>query len=130
MPPLKAAWRCQRVCGFRYAGDMRVLRRRTREGVAQDLDDLLGLAGDRQGGAVDLLEGVIVLGRMQRDQRLAERRGVSGVERGVPLAVLLAEAHDDDIGALDQRARADGVDPGADVVVPERKLLLAEDGCA
>jgi hypothetical protein len=23
MPPVKAAWCCQRVCGFRYAGDMR-----------------------------------------------------------------------------------------------------------
>ena len=23
MPPVKAAWRCRHVCGFRYAGDMR-----------------------------------------------------------------------------------------------------------
>jgi hypothetical protein len=24
-PPVKAAWRCQHVCGFRYAGDIRQL---------------------------------------------------------------------------------------------------------
>src|SRR3954466_14077152 len=64
---------------------------------------------------------------MKRDERLAERGGVARVERGVPLAVLLAEAHDDDVGALDQRPRADRVDPGADVVLPERALFVAED---
>jgi class 3 adenylate cyclase len=72
----------------------------------------LGFASDGQRGTVDLLERVIVLGRMQGDQRLAEGRGVAGIGRGVPLPVLLAEAHHHDVGLLDQRARADGVDPG------------------
>ena len=50
-----------------------------------------------------------------------------GVERGVPLAVLLAEADDDDVGRLQQRARADRVDARAQVVLPERLVLGAED---
>jgi hypothetical protein len=65
---------------------------------------------------------------VQRDQRLAERRRVAGVEGGVPLPVLLAEAHHDDVGLLDQRPRPDGVDARPEMVVPERALLLAEDG--
>src|SRR3954451_12252537 len=103
------------------------LRRRVSDDVSEDVDDVLGLAGDGQRGTVDLLEGVIVVGRMQRDQRLAQRGGVARVERGVPLPVLLAEAHHHHIGLLDQRACPDGVDPGAEMVVPERTLLLAED---
>jgi hypothetical protein len=39
------------------------LGRRARERVPEDLDDLLGVADDGQGGAVDLLEGMIVLRR-------------------------------------------------------------------
>jgi hypothetical protein len=84
------------------------LWRRTREHVPQDVDHLLGLACDGLRRAIDLLEGVIVLGRVQGDQRLAQRRGVSGVERGVPLPVLVPEAHDDDVGPLDQRPRSEG----------------------
>ena len=42
---------------------------------------------------------VVLLG-MERDERLAERGRVAGVEGGVPLLVLVAEAHDDDVGPL------------------------------
>ena len=77
------------------------------EHVPEDVDHLLGLARHGQRGAVDLLEGVVVLGRVQRDQRLAERRGVAGVERGVPLPVLLSEPHHDDVG-LARSASASG----------------------
>jgi hypothetical protein len=41
--------------------------------------------------------------------------------------VLLAEAHHDDVRALDQRACADRVHAGADVVAPERPLLGPQD---
>ena len=98
-----------------------------RERIPEDRHDLLGIACHGQRGTVDLLEGVIVLGRVQRDQRLAQRRGVAGVERGVPLSVLLAEAHDNNVGSLDQRAGADRVDSGPDVVVPVGTPLLAEN---
>jgi hypothetical protein len=98
--------------------------------VAQDVDDLLGLACDRERRPVDLLERVVVALGMQDDERLAQRRRVAGVERRVPLAVLLAETHDDDIGALEQRAGADRIHPGAEVVVPERPLLLTQDRAA
>src|SRR4051812_1542017 len=95
------------------------------EHVAQDAHDLLGLAGDGQRGAVDLLERVVVLGWVQGDQRLAERAGEARVEGGVPLAVLLAEAHDDSVGLADQRARADRVDARAERVAEERLARLA-----
>jgi hypothetical protein len=70
---------------------------------------------------------VVVLLRVQGDQRLAERGRHAGVERGVPLAVLLTEADDDHVGRLEQRARADRVDTGTQVVLPERLVLGAED---
>ena len=59
--------------------------------------------------------------------RLAERRRVAGLEGGVPLAVLVAEADDDHVGAAQQRLGADRVHPGALVVLPEALVLGAED---
>ena len=83
-------------------------RRRLRacpDRVAEDRDDLLGLAGDGERGAVDLLERVVVLGRVQGDQRRPERRRLAGVEGRVPLLVLVAEPDDDHVGLAQQRAR-------------------------
>ena len=87
----------------------------------------MAAARHRERGAVDLLERVVVLGRVQGDDRLAERRGVARVERGVPLPVLVAEAHDDHVGTAQEGLRADRVDAGALVVVPELVGLGAED---
>jgi hypothetical protein len=55
---------------------------------------------------------------------------INGLPSAVPLPVLLAEAHHHHVGPFDQGPRSDGVDPRPDVVVPERALLLAEDGRA
>ena len=49
--------------------------------------DLLWRFGHRQGGGVDLLEGVVELGIVDDDQRLAQRRRIARFERRVPLAV-------------------------------------------
>ena len=94
--------------------------------VAEDVDHLLGAARGRLGGAVDLLQGVVELGVVEGDDRLAEGGRVAGVEGGVPLAVFVAEADDDDVGVADQRLGADRVDAGALVVAPEGLALLAE----
>ena len=66
--------------GWRLAGQLAA------DDVAEDVDDLLGGAGGGLGGAVDLLQGVVELRIVQGDDRLAERRGVTGVEGRVPLA--------------------------------------------
>jgi len=60
------------------------------------LDYLFGFACHGKGRVVDFLVRVIVLGRVQGEQWLSERSGVAGVERGIPLPVLLPEAHDHD----------------------------------
>src|SRR4051794_4634413 len=83
---------------------------RSLDHVAQDLDHLLGLARDGERGAVDLLERVVVLARVQRHERLAQSGGVAGVEGRVPLAGLLAQTHAHPLGVVDQRA---GAGPGA-----------------
>jgi hypothetical protein len=69
---------------------------------------------------------VVELAVVQGDDRLAEGGGVAGVEGGVPLAVFVAEADDDDVCGADQRLSADRVDAGAHVVAPERRRLLPE----
>ena len=63
---------------------------------------------------------------VEGDDRLAQRRRVAGVEGGVPLPVLVAEADHDHVGVADQGLGADRVDPGALVVAPEGIRLLAE----
>ncbi len=78
--------------------------------IPEDVDHLLGLARGGLGGAVDLLQRVVQLGVVEGEDRLAERGGEAGVERGVPLAVLVAEADDDEVGGADQRLGADRVD--------------------
>src|SRR5688572_3321365 len=100
---------------------------RSRYRVAQDLDHLLGALGRRHRGPVDLLERVREVVVVQGDEGLTERRRVPGLEGRVPLAVLVAEADDDHVGAAQQRLRAHGVDTGALVVLPEPLLLGAED---
>ena len=70
---------------------------------------------------------MVVVGRVQGDDRLAERGGEAGVEGGVPLLVLLAEADHDHVGLADQGLGADRVDARALVVLPEVLILLAED---
>ena len=66
-----------------------------------------------QGGAVDLLERVIKLAIVEGGVGLAEGRSVAGVKSGIPLAVLIAEADDDNVGGTDQRLSADRVDARA-----------------
>ena len=95
--------------------------------VSEDLDHLLGRLGDGHRCPVDLLERVGEVGVVQGDQRLAERGGVAGLERRVPLAVLVAEADDDDIGAAEQGLGADSVDASPLAVLPEALRLCAED---
>src|SRR6476659_2383909 len=92
--------------------------------VAEDGDDLLGGAGGGLGGAVDLLQGVVELPIVEGDDRLDEGGGVAGVEGVVPLAVVVAEADDDDVGVADQGLGADRVDAGTRVVAPEGLALL------
>ena len=70
---------------------------------------------------------MVVVGRVQGDDRLAERGREAGVEGRVPLLVLLAEADDDHVGAADQRLGADRIDARALVVLPEGLVLVAED---
>src|SRR6266511_4714328 len=65
--------------------------------VAEDLDDLLRRLGDGHRGSVDLLERVGQLAIVNGDDRLAEGSGVSGLERGVPLPVLVAKPHHDHV---------------------------------
>ena len=89
------------------------------EHVAQDLHDLVGGRAPRLGGGVDFLERVDDVLAVKRDVRLVQGRAVAGVEGGVPLLVLVAEAHDDHVGLLDQRAGPDGVDLRRLVVAPE-----------
>lgn len=48
---------------------------------------LLWRFSHRQGGGVDLLKGVVELGIVDDDQRLAQRRRIARFERRVPLAV-------------------------------------------
>jgi hypothetical protein len=54
-------------------------------------------------------------------------RGIAGVEGGVPVPVLLAEAHDDDVGTLVSDRVRMAFTPGTDVVVPELRSLVAGD---
>jgi len=100
------------------------------EDIAQRLGDLVGGLAGGEGGGVDLFEGVAEVGRMEGDQRRAVGGGLAGVEGGVPLPVLVAEADDDDVGAGEGRAGSDGVEFGGGVVVPEGVGFGAEDGGA
>jgi len=68
-----------------------------------------------------------MLGLVDDNDGLAERRGIAGVERRVPLLVFLAEAHDHDVCLLDQCTGADGVELRTLVVVPELVGLGPED---
>src|SRR5436190_17157102 len=97
------------------------------EHVPEDVHHLLRRLRGRHRSPIDLFERVVVLVRVQADDRLAERRGEAGVEGRVPLLVLLPEAHDDDVRLPDQRLRADRVDPGALMVLPEAIGLVAEN---
>jgi hypothetical protein len=94
--------------------------------VAEHVDDLLGGASGRLGGTVDLLQGMVEVGIVEGDDRLAEGGGVAGVECRVPLTVFVAEADDDDVGGADQRLRPDRVDAGPLVIAPERLGLVAQ----
>src|SRR5690606_24595846 len=80
------------------------------EDVPQSLYDLVGGRAPSLGLGVDLLEGVDDVRVMEGHIRLAESGAVAGIEGGVPLLVLVAEAHHDHVALLDQGARADGVD--------------------
>src|SRR4051812_25322557 len=62
--------------------------------VAQNVHDLARVAGRAERGAVHFLERMVEIAVVQGDDRLAERGGEAGVEGSVPLAVLVAEAHD------------------------------------
>src|SRR5436190_12069302 len=70
--------------------------------VAEDVHDLISRASCGLRGAVDLLESMVQLGVVQRDDRLGQGGGISRLEGGVPLPVPVAEADDDDVGGADQ----------------------------
>mmetsp|Transcript_472 Transcript_472/g.1320 ORF Transcript_472/g.1320 Transcript_472/m.1320 type:complete len:229 (+) Transcript_472:273-959(+) len=95
--------------------------------IRQRIDDLLRLFAHHVGARIDLLEHVRDGRWMQRDNGLAQRRRISRIERGVPLAVLLTESHHDDIGLAEQGLRAHGVHVGADLVPVGSFLLHAQD---
>ena len=78
--------------------------------------------------SIDFLKRVVMLRRMQGDDGLAQSRGVTGVESRIPLFILFAEPHDDDVGLLDQCLGADSVQLRALAVVPELIRLGAENG--
>jgi hypothetical protein len=69
--------------------------------IAQRVGHLGGRLGHRLGGGIDLFQRMGVFGRMQHDQRRAQRHGIACIEGRVPLPVFLAKADDDDIGLLD-----------------------------
>ena len=69
---------------------------------------------------------MIQRGVMQGDDGLAQCTRVTGIEGGVPLAVLVAEAHHHNIGLFDLRTCANGVDAGSLAVMPEAVLLGAQ----
>src|SRR5436190_20180920 len=97
------------------------------DGVAQDLHDLIGGLRGRHRGAVDLLQGVGELIFVERDDRLAQRGRVAGLERRVPLLVLVPEPHHHHVGLAKERLGAHRVDARALVVAPELLVLLAQD---
>mmetsp|Transcript_45033 Transcript_45033/g.144923 ORF Transcript_45033/g.144923 Transcript_45033/m.144923 type:complete len:205 (-) Transcript_45033:61-675(-) len=102
-----------------------VSRRGQRAGddVRQRLHNLRHLLAHRHRRRVNLLHRMPKRRRVQRDDWLPLGGGVAGVERGVPLPVLLAQANDDHVCLIDERARPDCVHAGADAV-PVRPLLL------
>ena len=65
---------------------------------------------------------------MQGDDRSAKCRGIAGIKSGVPLFVLVTETDDHDICPLDQSTGADGVHPGALVIMPKGLFLAAQNG--
>ena len=67
---------------------------------------------------------------VKNDQRLTQRRRVPCIKSSVPLFVLVAKAHDDDICVLDAFAGADRVQLGPFVIVPEFLILSAQDANA
>ena len=69
--------------------------------------------------------------RVQRHEGLALGRRVASIKSRVPLAVLVAEAHDDDVRIINESPRADQVQPRPLVVVVRPLLLISKnDGTA
>jgi hypothetical protein len=70
---------------------------------------------------------VVEFGRMQHDDRFAERCRIAGVEGRVPLPVFFPETHHQHVGALDAGADAHGVEQRPLAVVPELVAFGAEN---
>ena len=70
---------------------------------------------------------MLVVRPVHDDERLAERRCITGIEGGVPLLVFVAEPNNDNIGGGNAVARTNGIDVRALVVVPEFVLFGAEN---
>jgi hypothetical protein len=102
-------------------------RQCTCQNIAQNFDNFAGLAGYGQSGGIDLFQRVIVVGLLQDNQRLAQSGCVSRIKSRVPLAVLFAKPHHDDICVGNAFARADRVDHRAFVVVPILVWLSAQN---
>ena len=94
--------------------------------VAQGFHDLIGGGAPGLGLGVDFFQRVNDLFAVQRDVGLGQGCAVACIEGGVPLLVLVAEAHHHQIGLFDQRAGADGVHFGRLVVTPEAIVRLAQ----
>ena len=95
--------------------------------IGEKAHDLGGRFRHRQGRRVHFLQRVIDRRIVQGDDRLADAAGIARVERGVPLFVLVAEAHHDHVRTLDQGAGADGVDHRPLVILPVGVRFLAQD---
>jgi hypothetical protein len=102
------------------------LRQFARDHVAEDVNHLLRRARGRLRSPVDLLQRMVELGIVKGDDRLSEGDCVTGVEGGIPLAVLVAKADDDYVGGTNQRLGANRVNPSPLVVAPEGLRLLAQ----
>ena len=79
-----------------------------RADVFKKVHDLLGRASHRKSRRIDFLQRMIQRLIVQGDQRLVQGGGVPGLKRGIPLAVLIAEADHDDIRAARDHLRAKG----------------------
>src|SRR5690606_28646894 len=75
---------------------------------------------------IHFLQGVDDVLVVQGDVGLVQCGAVAGVKGRVPLLVLVAEAHHDQIASFDQRSGADGIDLGRLVITPETFALWAE----
>ena len=90
-------------------------------------DDLHGFLAYGEGNGIHLLEHMSQLGRVQSNDRNALCRRIARVKGGIPLAILVAKTHTDDVGLLQQRACADEIHARTLIVVVHAHSLITQD---